>query len=294
MALTTKYVRAFDLGGSGLKTCIFGTVPDDKSLVPVQVSKVQNIGTCPAQKSLATWLLECINTLQTEIDREWYFTFSLAGLDKLWSSGKVEAQVLSSCTDKDKIAKLFGLPANKVYACGDGNCHLLASIIVNNNKNLCTHNFSVGTNVGFGVTNQGGKIMTLENLKRRLGVYPWAIPCGDSSSSYDIASLALGKNGLEELCGTDQNQADIDKYYSRWANFIKCEWLPLFRKAGLAEPTAICFTGGIVESSVFHFLLDNDHGWLKDVGLLWVEIGPINAGLLGAALLVTDRGQELF
>ena len=119
MNLTTLYVRAFDLGGSGLKTCIFSTVPDDKSLVLVQISTVKNIGTCPTQKSLATWLLECINTLQTEIDRGWYFAFSLAGLDKLWSSGKVEGHMLSSCTDKDKIAKLFGLPANRVYACGD-------------------------------------------------------------------------------------------------------------------------------------------------------------------------------
>src|SRR5438876_10663469 len=106
-------IRCFDLGGSGLKTCVF----DNDLEEPV----VQNLGKSEVL-DIAKWIRKALPTLEVEINQETCFSFSLAGLDKLTNSG----HNFDNRRDFESISRLFKLSPERVFTQTDGDAHLLA------------------------------------------------------------------------------------------------------------------------------------------------------------------------
>lgn len=131
-----KYIRSFDLGGSGLKTALF--CYNKQTKIMNQVSSNVKLGMCPDNMEVADWIRlqfkQILNKdLDDEVIKEYAFGFSLAGLDKLRSAPFTT----------DDISILFKLPRDKVIGIDDGAAHLIASL---HDKNLnlpkgCIWNF---------------------------------------------------------------------------------------------------------------------------------------------------------
>ncbi|MES2200379.1 MAG: hypothetical protein V4489_09470 [Chlamydiota bacterium] len=95
------YIRAFDLGGGGLKTALFSY--DQEMQKMESIEEVVQLGRCPDE----------------EIQSGYLFGFSLAGLDKLRSNPLSTFDLSIICA----------IPRNKVRCIGDEMAHLIASLL---------------------------------------------------------------------------------------------------------------------------------------------------------------------
>ena len=75
-------IRAFDLGGSGLKTQLFIVHPD--GIIRPECDAPRNMGRCPINRSLRDWLLEHFRD-EWESRKVMAVGFSLAGKDKMFN-----------------------------------------------------------------------------------------------------------------------------------------------------------------------------------------------------------------
>eukprot|EP01083_Nonionella_stella_P154113 496142_1 len=94
-----EYCRVFDLGGSGLKTCIVKHVND----TIVMVSKAKNIGQCPSNWSVCDYVKSEIKSIDKEIKEGWSFSFCLCKMDKLWDDYKDRSK------EYKNMRQMFGL-----------------------------------------------------------------------------------------------------------------------------------------------------------------------------------------
>lgn len=259
-------IRCFDLGGSGLKTCLF----EDESIP----SMLENLGKADNQP-IAKWIRRKLPTLDAEVDNGTFFSFSLAGLDKLPKSSHNEGIK----SNRESISQHFSLPSDRVYTQKDGDSHLLASRVVLGITRFPQLNFSIGTGIGCGMYDENGMLISLNDLKVALGCSPWDLVT-DSSASQKIAYFALTKDGLNELVSRHGESA-VTRFENRWIKFLKQVFLPKLRLANRVLPLEITLTGGVV---------DNNALWLRpyDVDGSQIQKGPEQAGLLGARLYATQ------
>lgn len=272
-----QYIRAFDLGGNGLKTALLSY---DKSANEMKlVSSQFQLGKCPANKKVYDWAREQIKTigqgdLDAEVKKGYLFGFSLAGLDKL-----SEKRVIT--TD---MAKVFKLPADKVQSIHDGFAHLLASVkMVKNLPKGRIWNFSIGTGVGLGFTDTKHKLYTNDELKRFFGgIDAWEAL--EPTTKKEVWEACSSKEGFDKIV-SDVTYAVNDKAFElfaeRWKAFLKEQVIKRSKtfKRQWGKPKAIVFTGGHIEH----------HGdrLIKELRKRHLQVkmfeGPKNAGLFGAA-----------
>ncbi len=248
--------RCFDLGGGGLKTCIYGMGEGN-------CNGISNIGVSE-HDDVAHWIRERIPTLDTEVCGDFVFTFSLAGLDKLSKSRRIE-----NCRDSQSISQLFRLPLARVATLNDGDAHLLASrthLMIDKFPQI---NFSVGTGVGIGMYDEVGNLVPEFQLTRMLGRSIWDF-ITDCSASKKHAWFALAKNGYEELCVQDPTNAQ-SRFVNRWIKFLQHKLLPALSY----EPSTVTFTGGIIDAYNMFEESRNLQG-------CHIMKGPRDGGLLGA------------
>jgi hypothetical protein len=258
-------IRCFDLGGGGLKTCLFANE------IP---SMMENLGKADNQP-IATWIRRKVATLDAEVDDGTIFSFSLAGLDKL----PISSHNQGIKSNSESISQHFSLPSGRVFTQEDSDSHLLASRVVLGITKFPQLNFSIGTGIGCGMYDANGMQVKLKDIKAALGCSPWDL-ITDSSASQKIAYFALAKDGFNELVSRHGESA-LAKFENRWLKFLKHVFLPKLRLANWVQPLEITLTGGIV---------DNNALWLGsyDVDGSRIQKGPEQAGLLGARLYATQ------
>ena len=282
------YIRAFDLGGGGLKTCLMCYNQNRMNFIE---DKVQ-LGICPDKFEISEWirlqLYKCIGKhLDDEVTLGYLFGFSLAGMNKLRHKP----------FHVDTIATLFNLPENKIRCIDDGAAHMIASL---NDEDLqlplgTIWNFALGTGVGFGFTDDRHNIRNMYDFWKFFNVAPWSIK--DTRSNEEIWIAGSSKNGFDKIVYNNNNNIADDKvfmeYALRWKTFIEYEILDFcsrYPNKTWGEPKAIVFTGGHIETYGNRFV-----DMLKKLNIkVPVFTGCRNAGLKGAAWNVILNNQRLF
>ena len=274
--MSHPYIRAFDLGGGGLKTCLMYY---NQNTIKFIDGKVQ-LGICPDDLEVSEWirlqLYKCTGKhLDEEISVGYIFGFSLAGMNKLRHKP----------FDVDNIAVLFKLPDRRIRCIDDGAAHMIASL---NDQNLQLPrgpiwNFALGTGVGFGFTDDKHNVRNMYDFWKFFNVAPWSIK--DTRSQEEIWIAGSSKNGFDKII-TDNNNIINDKVFMEyalcWKLFIEHEILDFCTKypdKQWGQPKAIVFTGGHIET-YGNRLVD----MLKNLNIkVPVFTDCKNAGLLGAA-----------
>jgi hypothetical protein len=259
--------RAFDLGGSGLKTALF-----DRKLN--QLTPLERLGYAPAAGADA-WLRAKIPGLDAEIGKGILFGFSLAGLEKLW------ADKVNNAHGK-KVPELFRIPLAEVFVTTDGTAHLLAARhLVGKKVRDPQVNFALGTGVGFALTNSKGVVRKGKELRSEDGKWPWDLKAKGEKAAWE----SLGVRGWDEIV---HNFADGDaqkaEYERRWRLFYTEPWTALVKSKGWTPAATVTFTGGVTAISP---LVGQALKSLDPLGgaRVFVVTNGGDAGLLGAAIL---------
>ena len=255
-------IRAFDLGGGGLKTCLF--YYDGQTLHYVE-DKIQ-LGICPDNVEISQWIRICLyentgNKLDDEINLHYLFTFSLAGLYKLREKP----------VNTEDISILFDIP--KVTCIDDGAAHLIGTLNTMKSLKAPIWNFALGTGLGFGFTDNGGKVRDFDDFWKLFECPPWSII--DERSNQEVWLACSAKNGFDKILQDDV----FEEFALRWKLFIQYILQYCINDKQWGRPQSIVFTGGHIEfygDRLIHNLLQ----FSLDVSIF---SGPKNAGLLGAA-----------
>ncbi|MCI5051660.1 MAG: ankyrin repeat domain-containing protein [Simkaniaceae bacterium] len=270
-----QYIRAFDLGGGGLKTALLAYEEGAHRMEWVQ--EPSSLGKCPDNMHVSQWIRErLLNTMEVDIDEEiaagYHFAFSLAGLNKLCARERTNPN----------IASLFAIPPSQMRCIDDGAAHLVASMEELDLPKGPIFNFSIGTGVGIGYAEQKGSIKRISDLNCIFGLEIWKTTVVDQHIfSYFCCS---SRNGFDQLVA--QNNGVIDDtifltFASRWKKYFDHYLFPKLKKLPPPwdTPSSIVFTGGHTER----------HGRRLERALKQLQIGvpvytgPRRAGLLGAA-----------
>ena len=144
----------------------------------------------------------------------------------------------------------------------------------------CSHphvHFSLGTGVGFAVTNSKGKVRAEKDLFCD-GVPPW-----------DLSVNLAGRQGKAwELGETAYKQLPPTEFVGAWEDFYRRSWLPFYEKRGWSRPRQVSFSGGLPAKDR---RLADDLSSIDISALVFVVPAPDAAGLLGAAV-ATKQGRS--
>lgn len=281
-----EYIRAYDLGESGLKTALFCYDKNHNKME--QIEPKTQLGICPDETDVSTWvrlrMREALDKdLDKEIDLEYSFGFSLAGLNKLR---------LKPFPTTD-MSVLFELPSHKVRCIDDGAAHLVASL---NTQDLklpkgSIWNFAIGSGVGVGFTDNDHHVRNLFDFWSFFGHSPWDVKEPRTGLKMWIACGSL--YGFDKIVSEHGGIIDDEvflEFASRWKAYIETCILDYSTitapEKQWGTPAALVFTGGHID--IHENRLVNT---LKKLGIkIPVFTGPKNAGLLGAAWnVVTNR-----
>ncbi|CAJ1368206.1 unnamed protein product [Effrenium voratum] len=171
-----RLIRAFDVGGTGVKTGLF-SAPSLQSLLEKSlagdageelewIEAPTQLGQAPGEEGFDAWLLHALPRLQGEkANSNVVFGVSTAGdiehgtgiLHDWWSAGGHPRQWQDG-RRSPHVADLMGLPRDRTFVLHDGAAHLLGCCrqIIPQPQLAC---FSVGTGVGFGISDEEGAIL---------------------------------------------------------------------------------------------------------------------------------------
>lgn len=170
-----RLVRAFDVGGTGVKTALVSSSAlrellcertEDSEAQLEWIERPQNLGEAPGEEGFAAWLLGALPRLRRELDdSNVVFGVSTAGdlehstglLHDWWSGGGHPRQ-WGDGRPSPHVADLMGLPRQRTFAIHDGSAHLLGS-----SRSVvpppCLATFAIGTGIGFGITDSAGALV---------------------------------------------------------------------------------------------------------------------------------------
>ena len=294
-------IRAFDLGGSGLKTALFhATTSSGAEVRVVQVSASQRLGWVPAGHSdVAAWLLAAILTLNAEATAGWGFGLCYAEPSKLW-----EERCIPARAEGKTLRKLFGL--ERLQEEWDGDAHFRAACYARcaEGTTESSMNFSLGT--GFAVAACGCLFGCLEVGMRSQsefaqlcgGVAPFKLKVGrdgkpptgadNGEKLYVVLGGKSGWGGAPEADGGLPPAA----YAAALGEVVGGLFLASIPYAeGWGElPAVVTFTGGVAEHKLHPLKLRT---LLRDrFPSVRLELGPVDAGLLGAALKAAGHRHD--
>eukprot|EP00928_Gymnodinium_smaydae_P079664 TRINITY_DN63531_c0_g1_i1.p1 TRINITY_DN63531_c0_g1~~TRINITY_DN63531_c0_g1_i1.p1 ORF type:complete len:441 (-),score=71.83 TRINITY_DN63531_c0_g1_i1:218-1540(-) len=171
-----RVIRAFDIGGSGVKTGLFSAVAlaklfeqengEHDSQELEWIEPPQQLGSAPGEHGFDAWLLEALPRLNRETkDANVCFGVSIGGdvdhrtsvLNDWWPGGG-HPREWDDGRANPLVADLMGLPAERTFPIHDGEAHLLGACRrVTPPPNLGC--LAIGTGVGFGITDSDGAIV---------------------------------------------------------------------------------------------------------------------------------------
>lgn len=282
-------IRCFDLGGGGLKTALF-SYNHSTNEMKIEQSQVQ-LGKCPGAEKVEDWIRRRMNENGMDLDKEvklgHLFGFSLAGLDKLRDNRQVET---------DNMAILFRLPELKVSALSDGAAHTLASVTLLKGVLPIGQiwNFSIGTGVGFGLTDSKHDLQPPGTIKKFFNNQnPWDVfePTTNTFVWKSCGSRSGFDSIVSDITGSPNNKA-FELFATRWKAFIETQIIDRAKtnQEGFGDPSAVVFTGGNIDHYGDRLVQAVNHLGIKGVQ---AYKGPNNAGLYGAAFFAIKRQLEL-
>lgn len=265
-------IRAFDLGGSGLKTQLYRVIsvpqPGNQSMFDVAAvpGTRQNLGRCPVDVHVRDWL-HSLDMFNADA-----YGLSLAGLDKLFEAPL--SAVDEHAEMQALVADMHGHRSCIVARLDDGQAHLLAGIyglrLFDCHPILCV---AAGTGVAVGMTNSKGE------LRQNSEVRAWAqdreswqmpVPVGDTRQPL---YKALGMNFNQQIPMHDLKW--------KWRSFLETTALGLYAPLKLSLPKTIVISGGVIDGCGYHVIPHIVH---HDGTAVPVLKGPHDAGLYGAAV----------
>ena len=222
---------------------------------------------------------------------------------------------------REKIGDLFNIPSSQVCLLHDAEAHLMGSRfhffptpffqspknsapIVSTKPSLDLRfpimQFTIGTGMGFACTNSKGFIRPISHIKHNFnGTSPWDLSSHSKSASEKKAYFAMSSLGLKELEEFHKSgvigpgEIPLLKFHSRWMTFLEEEIFRLYKEKNLTLPVYIFITGGVVDSNreesnrrknLFPFPSTEMIKSCQEKGIPIVIPGPMNAGILGAAI----------
>jgi hypothetical protein len=262
-------IRCFDLGGSGLKTCVY-KLTEGKYFK--KIIDTTNLGHMEPNDDPPIWIRKKIQNLDKEIDSNYSFSFCLAGLDKLWGESS------NKLPKTESMSSLFYIPKNQVYQIKDQESHLLAALSTLNSIEHPIANICIGTGIAISMTNKHGKVIKEKTLDNQFNNQKfWDLNSRSKSSSIKQLWFSLTTKGLDELENRLGKTEGLNKYRTRWENFINEEFLNYFEKE--EKPKMLILSGGVTDKNHEKFIPFS-------CGIEKVIAGPKDAGLLGAAFHV--------
>lgn len=265
-----RYVRAFDLGGSGLRTGMFKIHYCDAEtiqgleLVP---SSSAHLGQVDPGVSPAKWIRKKIPALDKEHGNV-LMGASIAEVKKLFKGQKVPPDLKGAglfetlgikhhvhATVHDSFGHLFGTLHQGLLVDDRGVPENITEV-----KHPMIH-FAFGTGATFLVTTSSGEIKAMSDFKKMLGGKPaWNYPvvCEDGK----VRGLSRAFGGSSH--GGPGNEA---RQTRRFKHFVFKQLVPRILAAGNTPPKTISLSGGAARGL--------EVGYMR---------GPKEAGLCGAAL----------
>lgn len=179
LAEPERVVRAFDVGGSGVKTALFsatalrqvirfdGATNDEAEHSELHWTEPPStLGEAPGERGFSSWLLKELPNLNREIcDPNVCFGVSVGGdVDhssgnlKNWWPGGGHPRQWGVGRPNPHVADLMGLPRNRTFVLHDGEAHLLGcSRCATPPPDLGC--LALGTGVGFGLSDSSGAVV---------------------------------------------------------------------------------------------------------------------------------------
>ena len=251
--------RVFDLGGSGLKTCVLDRDTDPNEWV------LSHLGHCPQSMPPHEWVRWRIPTLDAEIRAGVCIGFSRAGTvpTKLW------LPELKHRTVRRNITTLLHVSgASRVVELPDGTAHLLGSLS-SHPRARSQHpvvNLAIGTGVACARTDVKGE-------RRECDFLSWRCPiCNDTRP---VRHLLAPHFALP--AGPNSTEGEYRTFVSNWKHALTW-WLTGGWPFGPERrPGVVFFTGGGVQAlPIFVDSLENFR-----IGVTCVRLGPPIAQIRG-------------
>jgi len=226
-------IRLIDIGGSGVKTC---KVRDDFFVKDFETIEIQHF-------SNPDWdnFVEFLNN-NSLLDGD---KIAISSPGFIRKNGIIELFRVGSWHKKDLVSEIKKIVNHSsVYLLNDAEAHLYANIKAKKFgfRYYTTMLLSIGTSVGFAISNQDGEIVkTLDELNFDIG-------CMSIKTSASNAQVwhALGSNGLQELEMKHGYQKAIEQYGYRLGGL-------LVSLATIFKPEHIVLSGGITENHFENF-----------------------------------------
>mmetsp|Transcript_51933 Transcript_51933/g.110366 ORF Transcript_51933/g.110366 Transcript_51933/m.110366 type:complete len:450 (-) Transcript_51933:441-1790(-) len=231
-----RVIRAFDVGGSGVKTGLLtasalqdflhwgGQAPgqdsEDAHAQLEWIEKPVSLGMAPGEDGFATWLKEAVPRLKREVDDPHVcFGVSIGGdvdhscnaLNDWWPAGGHP----QSFPRPILVADLMGLPPARTFAIHDGEAHLLGcSRCATPPPGLAC--LAIGTGVGLGLSDSTGAVVDSSDHVGARSYCLGGVPL--SGARYD----GIWKQWLE-LPGGDND--DVERVKAKpFANMLNRPW----------------------------------------------------------------------
>lgn len=267
-------LRVFDIGGSGVKTALFGV--DDTDVLRI-------IGTIEHHKDpdwadFERWLED-----RVKMDAQ-IIGISCAGFID-YSANVVKLFRVGNWINKPLKADVEGhFPNMRVYLLNDAEAHLTAHSDLFPRPQMC---ISIGTSLGFAIGDQQGNIIRPpDNMNFDLGQV--AIP---TRAGNNKVWWALGSRGLAELQRDLGNEHGTAHFGHRVGAFL-ASICSIFR------PTTVVLGGGIIESG-WESIQNNIESEFRQVKPDWLEQPKIvrspygkDAALWGMAKHVVNSARR--
>ena len=260
-----RQTRIFDLGGSGLKTCILDPTSDLDKII------LSNLGYCPHSTPPHLWIRTVLPTLDSELQSGTFFGISSAGASKLWSPEKrmPHHKTLTSLLNVTGAARLTELH--------DSVAHLLGTLSSLPPTAHSVVNVALGTGVACARIGSDGR----QHVCDFLG---WSCPAFRSGAKV-IHYLAPHYALRADREFDDQYQVYVQSWIDVLSLWLTTCW-PFGREP---RPNTLMFTGGGVQLlPIFSTALGN----LSIAGTS-IRIGPKQAQVLGLiSRLWKDRSSD--
>jgi len=263
----SKRVRAFDFGGSGVKTAVYEVSRGDtKRIASIEILEHPDYG------DFSHWLRSHVDVreelvgvscagfvdLATGVNHKW----SVAGLTEY----PLEGEVMKACPRSRSVRCLNDVEAHLLSSVGEFGAPILA--------------IALGTSVGIAVADKGGKIVRTRPDR--------PLECGTvrlkTSAENDEVWWALGSPGLEEMRRRKGDSDGASRFGCRVGAFAA-------QYAALFQVRTVVLSGGIIEHNWEHmaeaveseFSAGIPHWMSNDQPKIVASKWGREAGLVGAA-----------
>jgi hypothetical protein len=269
MSVQEERARIFDLGGTGLKTAIAILRLDGR----ISITDIQQLGGCSADERPSVWIHRQLAALASDIYADTFFSFSLAGLDKLWFDHRDRS-------DNKNIGRLLGLPQHRCSSRSDGYAHLISSTQHSRRTGLVVEypvwNIAIGT--GVAVFSQTAPEVKPQEVCKQA----YNLPCmdwdGHQRAVYAVLGGAFNDNANMRGRSTESRR----RYEQRCVQFVLLTVANQSKTPISCEPRTVFFTGGLIDNNSSLFTnVGTQHG-IKFIR------GPNDGGLIGAAYMAFD------